>query len=87
MEVVVCHEVQLEVEHLEDFSLLLDNVLGRDGEVSNLFGDYFGMKGEDVFVLRGHVEASYSKGMNIFVFEHDAVLVTSNEVLVKNCNC
>jgi hypothetical protein len=49
------NKVKLEVEHLKNLSFLLDNVLGRDGLVSNLFGHYLGMEWVDILVLGSHV--------------------------------
>ena len=87
MEIEVSDEVKLEVEHLEDFSFLLDNVLGRNSEVGNLLGNNLGVERKDILILGGHVKAGDSEWMHILVLEADAELVTGNEVLVHDDHC
>jgi hypothetical protein len=77
----------LEVEHLEDFSFLLDNILGGNGEMSDLFGNNLRVKWVNILILGSHVKHSYSKGMDILILEDSTILVAGNEVLVKNSNC
>ena len=60
-------KVKLEVEHLEDFSFLLDDILCRDRKVSDLFSNYLRMERVNILVFGSHVKNSDSKGMNILV--------------------
>lgn len=82
-EVVVCHEVNLELEELKEFNLLLGDLLGRDGSVSDLLGDHLGVQREDVLVLARKIHGSHAEHVNVLVLEHLTVVVRSDEVLVK----
>ena len=87
MEVEVSDEIKLEVEHLEDFSFLLHDILGGYGKMSDLFSNNLGVKWVNILILGSHVKHSYSKGMNILILEDNTVLVAGNEVLVQDSNC
>lgn len=66
-EIVGGDEVHLELEHLEELALLVNNHLGGDDTVCNLFGHYFRVKWEDVLVFGGKIHGGYSQNVDIFI--------------------
>jgi len=86
MEVEMCHKIHLELKERKKLTLFANNIHGLDGIVSNLFGYYFWMEWENVFVLGSQVHGDNSSFVDVLVLQYHAVLMAGSQVLIKDCN-
>ena len=69
IEVVMSHEINLEVEQLKELLLSVGDLLNSHGVVSYLLGHYLGVEWEHVLKLAGKIHADHSDRMHVLVSE------------------
>ena len=76
-------EIDLEIKSLQKVYFFGQDLLGRDGSVSNLFRHDFGMKWINIFIFGSQIHRSNSNAMNIFIDNFATIFLDSLKIVIK----